>query len=229
MTDPVPDLPKFAFDEVFVITYGRSGSTLMQGILNSIDGFHIKGENNGFVFKLFESYQLLADAKKEHGSTNRPPTKPWYGLQTIDLDLIVDDLRKTVAHMLISKTVHNADTACIGFKEIRHPEMGDQFGAYLDFLTLLFPKAGFVMLSRDLADVAKSRWWGKKNKAWVMKTLSDYEVRAREYASGKDNCFSVTYADMVGQTDNFKAMFEFLGAPYNQDVIDKTLAIPHSY
>ena len=66
MIDPMLEPPKFAFDAVFVITYGRSGSTLMQGILNSIDGFHIKGENNGFVFKLFESYQLLVNAKEEH-------------------------------------------------------------------------------------------------------------------------------------------------------------------
>ena len=229
MIDPMLEPPKFAFDAVFVITYGRSGSTLMQGILNSIDGFHIKGENNGFVFKLFESYQLLVNAKEEHGSNNRPMTKPWYGLQDIDLELIIDDLRTTVKHMLISKTAHNADTACIGFKEIRYLEMGDKFGPYLDFLMLLFPKAGFVMLSRDHDDVAKSRWWAKQNKASVMQSLSNHETRAREYARGKDNCFSVTYADMVGQTDHFKAMFEFLGATYNQDVIGKTLATPHSY
>jgi hypothetical protein len=229
MTDPVLYPPKFAFDAVFVITYGRSGSTLMQGMLNSIDGFHIKGENNGFVFKLFESYELLAEVKEKFGAVDKAMTKPWYGMQAVDLDVFVDDLRTTVTRMLISRTTYNADTTCIGFKEIRHPEMGDKLGAYLDFLTRLFPKAGFVMLSRDHDDVAKSSWWAKQDKAWVMQTLSDYETRAREYANGKDNCFSLTYADMVGQTDRFKAMFEFLGAPYSQDVIDKTLATPHSY
>ena len=32
-------------DHVFVMTYGRSGSTLLMGILNSIPGWLLRGEN----------------------------------------------------------------------------------------------------------------------------------------------------------------------------------------
>ena len=37
--------PKDGF--VFVVTYGRSGSTLLQTVLQSIDGYFIRGENTG--------------------------------------------------------------------------------------------------------------------------------------------------------------------------------------
>jgi hypothetical protein len=37
------------FPNIFVVTYGRSGSTLLQGVLNGIPGFLIRGENKDIV------------------------------------------------------------------------------------------------------------------------------------------------------------------------------------
>ena len=49
MTTVVPEglsrrNPTLKFDYIFIISYGRSGSTLLQGVLNSIDGVLIRGE-----------------------------------------------------------------------------------------------------------------------------------------------------------------------------------------
>ncbi len=38
---------------LFIVTYGRSGSTLLQGILNSIPGYLIRGENRAALFHLY--------------------------------------------------------------------------------------------------------------------------------------------------------------------------------
>jgi len=57
------------FPSVLIITYDRSGSTLLQGILNSIDGCLIRGENNGFCLHLF-----LAQQHPERHSNG-----VWYG------------------------------------------------------------------------------------------------------------------------------------------------------
>ena len=38
------------FRTVNIVTYGRSGSTLLMGLLNAIDGYRIRGEN----FNCFE-------------------------------------------------------------------------------------------------------------------------------------------------------------------------------
>lgn len=52
--------PSFRFGSILVITYGRSGSTLLQGILNSIDGILIRGENHNFLLRSLLVLQKLA-------------------------------------------------------------------------------------------------------------------------------------------------------------------------
>ena len=45
MDDRFPDLNAVSEGFVFVVTYGRSGSTLLQNVLNTIPGYCIRGEN----------------------------------------------------------------------------------------------------------------------------------------------------------------------------------------
>ena len=49
---PVRDL-----DHVFVMTYGRSGSTLLMGILNSIPGWLLRGENRHAMRHLYDFHR----------------------------------------------------------------------------------------------------------------------------------------------------------------------------
>ena len=52
------------FDVILIITYGRSGSTLLQGILNSISGVLVRGENANMCYHVFYAYQAILEAKK---------------------------------------------------------------------------------------------------------------------------------------------------------------------
>ena len=54
-------------DYVFVMTYGRSGSTLLMGILNSIPGWLLRGENR--IDRLTEGLARVATAP--------PPPSAW--------------------------------------------------------------------------------------------------------------------------------------------------------
>src|SRR5690606_340365 len=66
------------YSNVFIVTYGRSGSTLLQGVLNSIPGYLIRGENDSaleFMHENFRRMEKRMDTKK--GSS---PVNPWYGL-----------------------------------------------------------------------------------------------------------------------------------------------------
>ena len=49
---------------VVIITYGRSGSTLLQSLLNSIDGVHISGENGGIINQLYYTYKKIKNYKE---------------------------------------------------------------------------------------------------------------------------------------------------------------------
>ena len=44
-------------DHVFVMTYGRSGSTLLMGLLNSIPGYLIRGENRHAMRHLYDFHR----------------------------------------------------------------------------------------------------------------------------------------------------------------------------
>ena len=48
------------YQHVLIITYGRSGSTLLQGLLNSIDGCIVRGENYDACKGLFRTYQAVS-------------------------------------------------------------------------------------------------------------------------------------------------------------------------
>ncbi len=218
-----------SYDHIFIITYGRTGSTLLQGLLNTTDGVLVRGENNNITFNLFEAYEALTVAKDRIGERSIPVNKPWYGLHAVDTDAFVDDLRHTMTRALLSDRAEDDDIKCFGFKEIRHPEMGEKLAAYLEFLTLLFPNPAFIFLSRDLAQVSQSAWWAHEDKDWVYDTLQTYETRARAFAAGRSNCFLIDYSDVTGQTPKLRALFEFLGAPYIQADVDRTLSTPHSY
>ncbi len=58
------------FDSILIITYGHSGSTLLQGILNSIEECSIGGENSNFCFGLYEAYKAVKHSRNFEEATN---------------------------------------------------------------------------------------------------------------------------------------------------------------
>ena len=66
---------------LFVVTYGRSGSTLLQGILSSVPGVMIRGENGGVVghlFRFHDTARTHRDRLARPGGL--PPSHPWWGI-----------------------------------------------------------------------------------------------------------------------------------------------------
>lgn len=215
------------FEQVFILTYGRSGSTLLQGLLNSIDGFLIRGENGNFSFHLYKAYSALASNASRRKTTK--VTDAWFGIELIDQGVVFDDMRNLVKNAILSDRVDDDSVKCFGFKEIRYVTVGDKLDGYLDFLSDLFPNAGFVVLSRDLDQVSKSGWWAQKDPVWVKEHLGQFENRMHSYAEGRQNYFSLNYKDLVEMTDTLRDMYAFLGVDFVPEDIRKVLSKPHSY
>ena len=220
------------FDAVFILTYGRSGSTLLQGLLNSIDGMLIRGENNNFVYGLFNSYERLSTAIAQQGSKaarTGTSTDPWYGIREINQDALLSDMRNMVTRVLVSDYAGTEAVKCIGFKEIRYPDITDDLSKYLEFLSQLFPKSGFVVLSRDLEQVKQSAWWRQEDPAWVTEYLSSCENELRAYGADRNDFFFLDYQDVLDAGQKLRDLFTFLGAPYVEADIERILSIRHSY
>lgn len=216
------------FQHILIITYGRSGSTLLQGILNTIDGVVIRGENDNIFFDLFKTYQKFIDLKNHH-KTAVLPNQPWYGISFFDEDLLLAHYRELAKGFLLADQYNEDENLCVGFKEIRYDKIGDDLEAYLDFLSKLFPNAAFVFNTRNLEDVTKSAWWKEADRDTVFKDLSTLENRFETYAKTEDFCYQINYNDIITKGQKLQDLFRFLGASYHPEIIDFVLSTPHSY
>lgn len=216
------------YQHILIITYGRSGSTLLQGILNTIDGVLIRGENDNIFFNLFKTYKKLIKLKNHH-KTAVLPNQPWYGISFIDENLLMTNYRELAKGILLAENYAESNNLCLGFKEIRYDKVGDDFESYLDFLRQLFPKSAFIFNTRNLKDVSKSAWWKNENAEDVVKELSMLETKFEAYSQKYESCFRIDYKDIISKGDNLEGLFTFLGASYHPEIIDIVLSTPHSY
>lgn len=208
---------------LFIVTYGRSGSTLVQGLLNAIPGYLIRGENGGAVRGLFDFHRQCAlEAGRRNPRRNQVPSGPFFGITDFDAQASLDGIRRTVVTSLLRP---EPGTRVAGFKEIRwdYPDLPD----YLAFLRQAFPGARFVVNTRDLADVAKSGWWAERDDA--LTELARIEKRLLDAAAelGHAAC-RVHYDDYRADPAVLAGLFEWLGEPFDLERVLATLAVPHS-
>ncbi len=219
---------------ILVITYGRSGSTLLQGLLNSIDGCLITGENFHFAFPLYQSYRRLL-AAKAHVSDGAPgsegaelPRHPFFAARRLSPELFLGDASRLVIGQLRALDESN-DALCLGFKEIRYNEAMPELEDYLDFLRRILPGVAVIFNTRRSEEVARSGWFKKQRRREVIATIERMNRAFHGYADRCPNAFIIDYADCVNKTGRLEALFDFLGAPYSETRVDQVLGTPHSY
>lgn len=218
------------FKSILIITYGRSGSTLLQGLLNSIDCCLIRGENSNFCYYLFKAYQSIGLAQSQNGET---PQSPWFGSQFFNDRLFISQCKLIVYKFLLGDHyLDNEKINCYGFKEIRYSSnhISNDFENYLKFLSKLFPNVAFIFNTRDLNDVADSGWWKIQQKEEVIQHIKELEITFYSYMTKfPDNTFHITYEDIILKSEKLKELYRFLGAAYEEGKVNDILSKPHSY
>lgn len=215
-----------AFRSVVVVTYGRTGSTLLQGLLNTIDGMRFLGENEGAFFHLFEYVKTI---ERLSCRTNVDlPSSPFFGAGTLDT-VSAKEAARAAINAYFASARQNASTGCIGFKDVRYIDHPGRLSAYLSFLEEMFEMPAFVFLWRDHAEVLRSGWWKQKDRIKAAATLETIEKQAEEFASDRSNCFFLTYSDLNTQNSKLRSLFTFLGAAFDPDRVGAVMSIPHSY
>ncbi|MGK7919728.1 MAG: sulfotransferase [Trichodesmium sp.] len=221
------------FESILIVTYGRSGSTLLQGILNNLDGVLVRGENNNFIYGLYEAYKKLIDTRN-YEDINQP-NNSWYGAGEINLELFLHDCQNLVRNVLLGNQNNQQNIVCYGFKEIRYFEVYQHqkdITYYLDFLAKIFPTPAFIFNIRNLDDVLKSGWWANMDEidiAASRRGLRELETNFNSYQKKHpDNTFLISYEEVVSQSNNFQLLFDFLGAKYPENM-NEILLTPHGY
>ena len=210
---------------IFIVTYGRSGSTLLQSMLQGIPGAHIIGENFGALYHLFSGFQRIAKTRRKWGQKEQPMNSPWYGADK----LAPVRFRDRMIDLFVEEVIQPPkDVRWYGFKEIRYGEgvIGNDFEAYVGFLRRAFPNAYIVFNSRNGEDVSKSRWWKKSKPEDVqdmVRTMdAKFEAYTREFP---EQCFHARYEDTVADPTCLKPLFVMLGEPFDADRAQEVLGV----
>jgi hypothetical protein len=205
------------FDNIFVFTYGQSKSELLMELLNSIEGYVIRGENYNFVLPLFNSYRKVTKSRKKHGGPQADSTtNPWWGVNEINIESYLSDSKILIDNVLVGRIARKPRV--FGFKEIRYPWMADILPEFVAFIRKIYPRSGFIFNFRKLDRVMQSGYWAnqsKKNKIEQLQKLVVYENAAQKFSSNnKHFCFEIRYEDVLAQPDKLKSLFQFLGEEY---------------
>lgn len=215
------------FDHVLIITYGRTGSTLLQGVLNSINGLLVRGENANAFYHLFELHRTLRD--NERAGATLLPTSAWFGFGEMGTDAVLAQMRPFAKQLLLGAEADNPAVTACGFKEIRYFDVADDLVEYLQFLERLFPRVAFVFNTRERDETMESGWWASENKDETAAAFAQLDSMFSQYAAERDHCFEISYADVVERTARLEGLFTFLGAPFDHQRVSDVLAVPHSY
>ena len=199
---------------VFILALGRTGSTHLLRLLNSIPGYRISGETDDAWIHMgwfAELMQLQAPPR------NRGRWQPTSLIDADDGNLTLCSVRRLMLQ------VHNPSPRArvFGFKEIyspfvRRPAVFDQvFSQGISFVRTLFPRAKFIFHWRsNLTRIADSDFWKedrRRNSSAV--NFEKVVARYRDYASAhRDHAYTTTIETInKKRSQQLTGLFRFLG------------------
>jgi hypothetical protein len=216
-----PDRQDLGF--LFIVTYGRSGSTLLQGIISSIPGYLIRGENGGVAYQLYRFHATATENSATKRGRWRSPQSPWFGIGGYPHEVALRELRRLLLTTVIRP---GKDSRVVGFKEIRW--LQQDLHEYVDFLRAVFPGARFVVNTRNLDDVVTSKWWARDTES--RQVLAEAESRMLGLVDRLgDDAYHIHYDDYVQSPGRLRGLFEWLGEEFDETRVTEVLAKRHSY
>ena len=168
--EPADDL-----EFVFVVTYGRSGSTLVQGLLNTLPKTLVRGENNFYVLPLFRAQALARGFQRKYADADTGPSSAFYGLHEIDLAAFETAVHQLMVNQLLGG-IDPQRVRRLGFKEVLWHRIGPKETAgFFDFFDAVFPAARYVLNQRDHEQVLSSGFWQRQDEDEARHALTRVE------------------------------------------------------
>lgn len=184
---------------VFVVSSGRSGSTLVQGLLNALPGVLVRGENGFYLMELFRAQRRVRQFQHAFGPNSWNGTSAFYGIAEADAD---DFLRvtRTLMHRQLIARKNPWRITVIGFKEVRWEELHpDEYAGFFRFFERIFPDAKYVLNDRDPERTAGSGHWRSLDRGTALATLQrGRDVREFLRTTRPERTFDITYEVVTG-------------------------------
>jgi hypothetical protein len=210
---------------LFIVSSGRTGSTLLLGLLNAHDGFHVKGENFGYFYHHYKAIEALK-LSRSHMDEVAPERSPFFGADMTDVTALSQAGIAACRALLDAGCPEHAFVR--GFKEVRYdmPDLED----YLAFLASAFAPATFIFLLRDTEDIISSGFWRSLPPGAAMAQVEAMQQRFRNFAEkNPEASFVLDYQDLVTPAEKLFAIFSHFGVEADPSRIASVLHLPHSY
>ena len=156
---------RFEPDHLVVVTFGRSGSTLVQGLLNALPGTLVRGENGFFPIELFRARQRavgFAERHARHGSAKS--SSAFFGVRALRAESFARHSRALMHEVLLGAR-HPREARRLGFKEVLWhevaPEETEEFFAWLEEV---LPGVRYVLNTRDPEAAIGSGFWQRQDR-----------------------------------------------------------------
>jgi hypothetical protein len=211
---------------VLICATGRSGSTTMQRLINTIPNSNICGENFAAINSLLEFYRRIKQSTIKNIPGHYKPAsyaeivkqniKPsWYN--SYDYNSIVHLIKITIINMF----KNSESTNIWGFKEIRYDSGNIN---YIKDFKELFPQTKVIIHIRENIQSQSKSGWFKKDKNAIpflnktTKELIDFSLQNKEW------CFYSSFERMFDK-NYLRKLFHFIdcGENYNEQLIDEIL------
>lgn len=231
-----PNLYKPSKGYVFIVTYGRSGSTLMLHFLNQFPGYCIRGENNYVIEGLCNAIERLGDKNflfRQKDRAHAPeafvrnakdifgtPKDPWFGAELTDQNTFA----RSIFDVFVREILQPPNgTKVSGFKEIRWANNIKTLHRNLSLISHHFPNSKFIFQMRNAHDVAKSGWWKKQPAEQVHSYIKKANEQFSAYAEGNPSCILVKYEDLTKDESEFKRIAGFLDEDYCSEAAHRVM------
>ena len=215
---------------VLICAIGRSGSTTLELILNTIPNSNICGENNGAINSLLEFYKQIKytqhmvntefsilnnDERKEISKIFQNKLKPaWFNSCNFE------QIKQNIRNMIITMFKKNKNINVWGFKEIRYNGKLELLKEFRE----LFPQTKVILNIREnVHRQSKSSWFGKDPLALPKITKETNEI-LDFCKKNQDFCYLNTLEKMYNK-QNMIRLFQFLGCleHFNENKIKRIL------
>eukprot|EP01084_Bolivina_argentea_P003784 7130_1 len=219
-THTVVDIDEYIkYDKIILIcASGRSGSTSMQLILNTIPNSNICGENWGAVNHLLEYYVSIKNASINNIPGGFDPLKyelftknyikpAWYNTYNFT------EIQQNIKQMIVKMYKTSENISVWGFKEIRY--YNGKIHLMKEFKEL-FPQTKVIIHVRQNINKQSRSSWFKRNQNKSRKFLANYAKELREfYENNRDFVYFSTFEEIFNPYSVAK-IFKFLGEKFDK-------------
>jgi hypothetical protein len=206
---------------VFIVTYGRTGSTLLQKLLNTMDGVYVAGENHNVLRGLYEAWRNAGVTRLQFGGGHQAVGDPWHGAMMVDPDAFARQLAEAfVANVLRPPR----GSRIVGFKEIRYltPDLAEQ----LDFMAQAFAPAKFVFNRRNVDAVSQSGWWRDADHQKLGADVARFDAITTAWAAANPGTsVRLDYDEWTADASSLRSVYALLDTPFDAKAAAAVLAV----